>query len=138
MLTQMCHGMQEIVEGKSNALPFPFIVDVRDVAKAHIAAAVTQKAKGRYLVSNANTVTNSQVIEILRERFPGLDFKDAEKEESKPVLSNDKVRAHISLHSLRSRLPSVSCPVFCILWQVPYIFKRLWLLAANALCDSPQ
>ena len=85
--------MQEILEGNSNALPFPFIVDVRNIAQAHIQAAITPKAKGqRYLVSNANTVPNSQVIAVLKERFPGLKFMDADKEEPKPVLDNSKVQ----------------------------------------------
>ena len=85
--------MQAIVEGSSNGLPFPFVVDVRNIAQAHIQAAVTPKAKGqRYLLSNADTVPNSEVISVLKERFPGLKFKDAEHEDSKPVLDNSKVR----------------------------------------------
>lgn len=83
--------MQAILENESSELPFPFIVDVRNIAEAHIKAAVIPSAKGRYLVSNANTVPNSQVMGILKERFPGLQFKDAKQEESKPVLVNDKV-----------------------------------------------
>jgi len=84
--------LQGILEGESNGLPFPFVVDVRDIAQAHIQAAVTPKANGqRYLISNADTVPNSTVIAVLKERFPGLKFKDAEQEESKPVLDNSKV-----------------------------------------------
>ena len=83
--------LQAILESESSELPFPFIVDVRNIAEAHIAAAVTPSAKGRYLVSNANTVPNCQVIAILEERFPGLQFQKAKQEDSKPVLVNDKV-----------------------------------------------
>lgn len=82
------------MEGNSNALPFPFVVDVRNIAEAHIQAAVSPKAKGqRFLVSNADTVPNSVVIAVLKERFPGLKFKDAEQEDRKPVLDNSKVNA---------------------------------------------
>ena len=85
---------QAIVEGESEALPFPFVVDVRNIAQAHIHAAVTPKAKGqRYLVSNKDTVPNSAVIAVLRERFPGLKFKNAQHEDPKPVLENTKVGA---------------------------------------------
>ena len=84
--------LQGILEGESTGLPFPFVVDVRNIAQAHIQAAVTPKANGqRYLISNADTVPNSTVIAVLKERFPGLKFKDAEQEESKPVLDNSKV-----------------------------------------------
>ena len=100
--------MQGILEGSSNGLPFPFIVDVRNIAQAHIQAAVTPKAKGqRYLVSNASTVPNSDVISVLKERFPALKFKDAEHEDSKPVLDNSKVR-----HPYLMTDPSIAtCPV---------------------------
>ena len=84
--------VQAILEGDSNEVPFPFIVDVRNIAEAHIQAAVTPKANGqRYLVSNADTVPASAIIEVLKERFPGLKFKDAKSEDSKPVLDNSKV-----------------------------------------------
>ena len=95
--------MQEILEGNSNGLPFPFVVDVRNIAEAHIQAAVSPKAKGqRYLVSNADTVPNSEIIAVLKERFPGLKFKDAEQEDRKPVLDNSKVDVLFSLHCLQS------------------------------------
>ena len=84
--------MQAILEGDSNEIPFPFVVDVRNIAEAHIQAAVTPKAKGqRYLVSNADTVPASAIIEVLKERFPGLKFKDAKSEDRTPVLDNSKV-----------------------------------------------
>lgn len=89
----MC--LQGFVEGTSSEIPFPFIADVRNIAQAHILAAITPKAKGqRYLVSNADTVPSSAIIDVLKERFPGLKFKDAAKQEDrKPVLSVSKVCA---------------------------------------------
>lgn len=84
--------MQGILEGETNEVPFPFIADVRNIAHAHIQAAVTPEAKGqRYLVSNADTVPGSAIIAVLKERFPGLQFKDAKHEDRKPVLDNSKV-----------------------------------------------
>ena len=91
--------VQAILEGDSNEIPFPFVVDVRNIAEAHIQAAVTPKAKGqRYLVSNADTVPASAIIEVLKERFPGLKFKDAKSEDRKPVLDNSKVVLQKALH----------------------------------------
>ncbi|DBB08436.1 hypothetical protein WJX82_010444 [Trebouxia sp. C0006] len=92
------NAMKGILEGESTGLPFPFVVDVRNIAQAHIQAAVTPKANGqRYLISNADTVPNSTVIAVLKERFPGLKFKDAEQEESKPVLDNSKVQKQLGI-----------------------------------------
>jgi len=89
--------MKAILENESSELPFPFIVDVRNIAEAHIAAAVTPSAKGRYLVSNASTVPNCQVIAILEERFPALQFQKAKQEDSKQVLVNDKVQKELGV-----------------------------------------
>jgi len=85
--------LQGFVEGTSNEIPFPFVVDVRNIAQAHIQAAVTPKAKGqRYLISNAATVPSCEIVSVLKERFPGLKFKDADKhEDRKDVLDNSKV-----------------------------------------------
>ncbi len=44
------------------------IVDVRDVARAHIAAGFTPSAHGRY-ITNARTVTLLEIGKILRKRF---------------------------------------------------------------------
>ena len=90
------------MEGTSNEIPFPFVVDVRNVAEAHIQAAVVPEAKGqRYIMSNSSTVPASLVLDVLKERFPGFKFKDAEHEDRKPVLENTKVSAHGS-HLLQS------------------------------------
>ncbi|KAL3160923.1 hypothetical protein ABBQ38_009315 [Trebouxia sp. C0009 RCD-2024] len=92
------NAFKAILEGQSNEVPFPFIVDVRNIAEAHIQAAVTPEAKGqRYLVSNADTVPGSAIIGVLKERFPGLKFKDAKHEERKPVLDNSKVQKQLGV-----------------------------------------
>lgn len=44
------------------------LVDVRDVARAHIAAGLTPEAHGRYIV-NARTITMLEIGRILRKRF---------------------------------------------------------------------
>ncbi|KAL0041600.1 hypothetical protein WJX79_008914 [Trebouxia sp. C0005] len=38
-----------------------------------------------------------EVMAVLKDRFPGLKFKDAEQEERKPVLDNSKVREQLGI-----------------------------------------
>jgi len=47
------------------------VVDVRDVAAAHIAAAERPDAHGRYILAAAEMVSFFEMSQILRERFPG-------------------------------------------------------------------
>jgi len=47
------------------------MVDVRDVALAHIRAAENPHAKGRYIVSSEKGVPRSEQVEILKKEFPG-------------------------------------------------------------------
>ena len=44
----------------------PVIVDVRDVAKAHILAATTPSAKGRYIISQRKPITPKLVSDTLQ------------------------------------------------------------------------
>jgi dihydroflavonol-4-reductase len=54
-------------------------VDVRDVARAHIAAMETPAAKGRYIC--ANVVLNMrQLVEKLSARFPGYKYPSVSME----------------------------------------------------------
>lgn len=60
-------GAQGLIEGKA-AEGTPIICDVRDVAAAHVAAAETPGASGRYIVSQRAPITPSFVSEVLRVR----------------------------------------------------------------------
>lgn len=46
------------------------IVDVRDVARAHVEAAFRPDAKGRHIVSNTHSVTMLQMADAIRKKFP--------------------------------------------------------------------
>eukprot|EP00550_Attheya_septentrionalis_P009266 CAMPEP_0198294688 /NCGR_PEP_ID=MMETSP1449-20131203/23690_1 /TAXON_ID=420275 /ORGANISM="Attheya septentrionalis, Strain CCMP2084" /LENGTH=351 /DNA_ID=CAMNT_0043994713 /DNA_START=187 /DNA_END=1242 /DNA_ORIENTATION=+ len=46
-----------------------WVVDVRDVAKAHVAAAFTEKAEGRHIISGHNT-TLPAIAAAIRTKFP--------------------------------------------------------------------
>ncbi|EFJ20696.1 hypothetical protein SELMODRAFT_228519 [Selaginella moellendorffii] len=49
------------------------VVDVRDVSKAHILAMDKEEASGRYLCVE-RVVSNSEIIKILRAKFPQLSY----------------------------------------------------------------
>ena len=48
----------------------PVIVDVRDVARAHILAVTNPEAKGRYIISNRKPITPKLVSDILQVSNP--------------------------------------------------------------------
>ncbi len=62
-------AVQGIAEGKP-VEGTPLICDVRDVAMAHILAAETPSATGRYIVSQRAPVTATWVSTLLRVSFP--------------------------------------------------------------------
>lgn len=79
--------MLELMRGKlksgAPALAFP-IVDVRDVAQAHIQAASIKEAKGRHCIVSA-TGSMLEMAEIIEQKFPGR-FKLPQKEAPKWLL----------------------------------------------------
>ena len=53
------------------------MVDVRDCAAAHIAAAETPAAAGkRFLTSSERAITRARVLQLLRGAYPHLDVVD--------------------------------------------------------------
>merc|ERR1712216_524319 len=62
--------VKALLEGTLPAMGAAFgIVDVRDVAKAHIEAALRDKASGRYIVSTEDSYGVLDWAEMLREKF---------------------------------------------------------------------
>jgi len=51
-------------------------VDVRDVARAHIAAIEKPHAKGRYILSSERGIPRIEFVEILRKYFPDWPLPD--------------------------------------------------------------
>lgn len=83
--------MKSVVEGQALPFSFPWC-DNRDVARAHIQAAVNPKASGRYIVGHPNTVPASYVYGVLSKGLPDFDWAKPDKEESpSPMLSNKKI-----------------------------------------------
>ncbi|XP_024535998.1 cinnamoyl-CoA reductase 2-like [Selaginella moellendorffii] len=65
--------LKEVVEGSRNPSPSSYIplVDVRDVAKAHILAVENEAALGRYFCV-ALSVSHRDVLKLVKEKFPEL------------------------------------------------------------------
>ena len=61
--------VQAWVEGKAQS-GAPVFADVRDVARAHVLAAETPAAKGRYIVANSHTLPASQISAWLKVSAP--------------------------------------------------------------------
>ena len=67
------------------------MVDVRDIARAHVRAAERPQAKGRYLCTSEKRITGKQMQKALEERFPEYSFKQMEDGESVQYADNGKV-----------------------------------------------
>ena len=59
---------------------FPFWVDVRDVARAHVLALITPDAKGQRFILGPNSVVYSDIADIVHKHFPGLLSPPKEKQ----------------------------------------------------------
>mmetsp|Transcript_95602 Transcript_95602/g.117134 ORF Transcript_95602/g.117134 Transcript_95602/m.117134 type:complete len:350 (-) Transcript_95602:168-1217(-) len=87
--------MKSLIEGDPLPFAFPWC-DNRDVARAHIQAAVNPKASGRYIVSGRDTIPHSYVYGILSKGLPQYLWAKPEKEEPlNPMVDNTKVKGLI-------------------------------------------
>ena len=68
-----------------------WLTDVRDVARAHVLAAETPSAKGRYIVSQTHTHSNQELYAALAARFPQYGFPRRQPEEAKLLFDTSKV-----------------------------------------------
>lgn len=83
--------LQDLVEGRAETF-MPRIVDVRDVARAHVLAAELPHAKGRYLVTQAEPHELGEHYEVLSKRFPEYSYPSLpHQSSSKPAFDNSKV-----------------------------------------------
>lgn len=64
----------DLIKGTDSLIPKNHrLVDVRDVALAHVKALETPSANGRYIIEGP-IVTISDIEKVLREYFPDLDL----------------------------------------------------------------
>jgi len=97
--------MKSLIEGGSLGMSFPWC-DNRDVARAHIQAAVNPSASGRYIVAQPGTVPPSFVYGILSKGLPDVAWAKPDKEELPNVMiDNTKIKSLIgSLYSLEDTM----------------------------------
>ena len=72
-------------------LPLYAMVDVRDIARAHVRAAERPQAKGRYLCTYDKKITGKQLQVALEARFPEYRFNEMEDGERSQFTDNVKV-----------------------------------------------
>ena len=85
--------MQALIENTSTELP-PWQCNLADIARAHVLAAETAGASGRYLVTTPHEVSGKMAVEVLRQRFPQYSFgQDGKDSGAKPFADVTKVRA---------------------------------------------
>jgi len=76
-------------------------VDVRDVAEAHVRAAEIKAAKGRYMVTSKDAISQLELVELLRQsgKFSAYNLPTKESEPVKTRLkySNTKAQNELGL-----------------------------------------
>lgn len=88
--------MKNVIENTAD-LDFVDLIDVRDVARAHILAAELPHAHGRYILSVDNIVPPQVVAEILSRHFPTCNFKAHKPSPVKRYADNSKVREELGI-----------------------------------------
>ncbi|CAG8075009.1 unnamed protein product [Penicillium nalgiovense] len=74
--------------------PFPFCVDVRDAAKAHVRAYETAIASNQRYLTVSNTYSHQQFVDIMRKHFPSLEGRlPAGRAEENEVAGGDNRKA---------------------------------------------
>lgn len=74
-----------------------WVCDVRDIAKAHILAAETPSATGRFLVSQGTSICSKAVSDVLSARFPQYKFPPGTYSPPKAVIDNSKVQRELGM-----------------------------------------
>ncbi|CAE7868944.1 BAN [Symbiodinium microadriaticum] len=98
--------MKTLVEGGPLPAAFPWC-DNRDVARAHIQAAVNPAASGRYIVAQPNTIPHS-VYSVLSKGLPQFVFANPEKEEAQNAMIDTKIKGLGACTRWKTR---------CLTWQ---------------------
>lgn len=94
------------------------MVDVRDIARAHVRAAERPQAKGRYLCTYEKKITGKQLQKALEQRFPEYSFNEMEDGESTLFADTSKVHMLNQSHATFTSSP-------CYLYQgLPSLFSH--------------
>jgi nucleoside-diphosphate-sugar epimerase len=85
------------LEGTPSTGSITFAPDVRDVAHAHILAALTPQANGRYIVSDTTSASPAFISRTLQQRFPQFAIPDGEEAEAETTIDNVRVMSDLGL-----------------------------------------
>ena len=85
------------LEGTASTGSITFAPDVRDVARAHLLAATTPAAKGRYIVSETTSTSPGFIARTLQARFPQYDIPDGVDELPETTIDNSKAQRVLGL-----------------------------------------
>ncbi len=86
--------LQDVLNGGQQELQFGqgAVTDVRDVARAHVLAAETPAAQGRYIVSSAFAFTPKQALAVLHKALPQYEINSpAPEQPARQLFDNSKV-----------------------------------------------
>jgi nucleoside-diphosphate-sugar epimerase len=89
--------LKQWLEGTATTGSITYAPDVRDVARAHILAATTPAAAGRYIVSEAASASPAFISATLRARFPEFDIPPGDEEPSETTIDNSKAARELGL-----------------------------------------
>jgi len=71
--------------------------DVRDVARAHLLAAITPGASGRYIVAQPVSASPALISRTLRARFPAYDIPEGVEEPEQALMDGSKAHRELGL-----------------------------------------
>lgn len=116
--------MKTIVEGAPLGMQFPWC-DNRDVAKAHIRAAVDPTASGRYIISHPELVPPMAIYKTLSAAFPQYEWGKPEKEDPFiPFVNNSKALGLIGkLYPLEETIVDMARTLISAKLAIPKISK---------------
>ncbi|KAK9842312.1 hypothetical protein WJX81_005982 [Elliptochloris bilobata] len=85
------------IENRDDSGIIPWIIDIRDIGRAHVRAAEVPTAQGRFLVSNPMTVSSKVANKALSKAFPNYTFPPGKDEPPKVVIDNSKVLKELGM-----------------------------------------
>ena len=102
-------NMQMALEGEMPHRPDTPMVDVRDVAAAHVAAAELSAAAGkRFLTSSGRAMTRSGLLRLLSDRYPQYHIADGGEPPDRTTLREVFRSKNVPLLGLKLRTPEES------------------------------
>jgi nucleoside-diphosphate-sugar epimerase len=121
------------LEGTASTGCITFAPDVRDVAHAHILAALTPGASGRYIVSDTTSASPAFIASTLQQRFPQFAIPDGEEAEAETSIDNTRAVSELklSLTPLATTLVDMAVTLIALGIAVPKLKPEFAAAAAG-------